>query len=277
MALTHGMGGKAANRKQKELRALLLATDDVREMDLTESNFNWKAVLKSLSTPVAMDIVGTGVCKFAFRVLPDTRDHNYIKKDSGERHVFEVVRTDGSAVHLHYHKSGKCDQPESFNRVPVEIGAAEPDRVGANAIRARPATFDEIVRSGVQAGDNLPMGRTEVTTAIQTLLQVTRQGVHIEAVNITDGIALSWQRFLRNCVQNREIIRNGISAAYVVQTPHDGPQFVFCHPDSNYTRISIRGTDTRMEHSEGSRWQDLAMLQRPVYFNKSWMQIRDER
>ena len=32
--------------------------------------------------------------------------------DDGRRHVFEVHRTDGSAVRLHYHKSGKCDNTE---------------------------------------------------------------------------------------------------------------------------------------------------------------------
>ena len=73
-----GIGGKAACRKQRELRASLLATADVRETDLTDSDFDWKAVLKSL--PTGADVVGTGVCKFTFRLLRDTRDPNYIKK-----------------------------------------------------------------------------------------------------------------------------------------------------------------------------------------------------
>ena len=275
MAPTRGIGGKAACQKQRELRERLLGTLDVRETDLTDSDFNWKAVLKSLPTAVGADVVGTGVCKFTFRLLRDVRDPNYIKIDSGERHVFEVTRTDGSAVHLHFHKSGRCDKPQTFHRVPVEIGAAEPDRVGANAILAPPATLDDIKRWETP-GDNLPMGRNEVAMALENLLQITRQGTHIQAVNVTDGIALLWQRFLRNTIQNKEIIRNGIIAAYVMG-PHDGPQLVFCHPDSSYTRVSIRGGDTHVEHSGAGRWQDLAILQRPVYFDKSWMQIRDER
>ena len=96
------IGGKAACQKQRELRARLLATADVREADLIVSDFDWKAVLKSL--PTGADVIGTGVCKFVFCLLRDVRDHNYIKVESGERHVFEVTRTDGSAVHLHFHK-----------------------------------------------------------------------------------------------------------------------------------------------------------------------------
>ena len=53
-------GGKAACQKQRELRTRLLATVDVREADLTASDFDWKAVLKSL--PTGAHIVGTGIC-----------------------------------------------------------------------------------------------------------------------------------------------------------------------------------------------------------------------
>ena len=95
------IGGKAACQKQRELRGRLLATADVREVDLTVSDFDWKAVLKSL--PAGADVVGTGVCRLIFRLLRDVRNPNNIKLDSGERHVFEVTRTDGSAVHLHFH------------------------------------------------------------------------------------------------------------------------------------------------------------------------------
>ena len=94
-------GGKQACQKQRELRQRLLATTDVREEDLTFSDFNWKGVLKSL--PLGAEVVGPGVCKFTFRLLTQVRDHNYIKIDSGERHVFEVTRRDGSKAHLHFH------------------------------------------------------------------------------------------------------------------------------------------------------------------------------
>ena len=137
------IGGKAACHKQHELRGRLLARADVREVDLTVSDFDWKAVLKSL--PAGADVVGTAVCKLMFRLLRDVRDPNYIKIDSGERHVFEVTRTDGSVVHLHFHKNGKCDKPEMFDTIPFEIGAGEPDRMKTRLALACPATCDDIV------------------------------------------------------------------------------------------------------------------------------------
>ena len=86
-------GGKAACQKQRELRARLLATADIREEHQTAFEFDWKAELKSL--PTGAVVFGTGVCKFIFRSLRDVRDPDYIKFDSGERHIFEVTRTDG--------------------------------------------------------------------------------------------------------------------------------------------------------------------------------------
>ena len=237
MATPHSLGGKAACAKQRELRQRLLAADEL-EIDLTCSDFNWKAMLKSL--PTGASIVGPGVCKFTFRLLSDVVDHNYIKLDSGHRHVFEITRADGSSVHLHFHKNGRCDKPETFRRVPGEIGAAEPHHAKASFAFAKAVTFDEIILSEAP-GDKLPFGRNEATMALESLLPDARQGIH--AVNVTDGFAFPWQRLLRNTVTNREIIADGISAVYAVRTPHDsdGPQLFFCHPSSSYTRVFFRG------------------------------------
>ena len=109
------------------------------------SDFDWKAVLKSL--PARADVIGTGVCKCIFRLLRDVREPNYVKLDSGERHVFEVTRNDWSAVHLHFYKNDKCDKPEFFEIIPFEIGAGEPDRMKTRMALACPATFAVIVHS----------------------------------------------------------------------------------------------------------------------------------
>ena len=269
----HNFGGKVACQKQRELRTHLLATDDEREADLTSSDFNWRAVLKSL--PTGADIVGAGVCKFTFRLLSDVRDPNYIKKDSGERHVFEVTRADGSSVQLHFHKNGKCDKPEMFRKIPIEIGAAEPDRAKAKFEFATPVSFNDIVHSEA-SGDNLPLGRNEATMALEALLQVTRQGTQIDAVNVTDGIAFPWKRLLCNTMENKEIVAGGISAVYVVPTSNyfDGPQLFFCHPNLSYTCVFLQ-QKTHVVHSRGrAGWQDLPVLQNAMYFDKSWMFLR---
>ena len=114
------------------------------------------------------------MCKFVFRLLRDVRDPNYIKIDIGERHVFEITRTDGSAVHLHFHKSGKCDKPELFDTIPFDIGAGEPDRMKTRLTLPCPATFADIVHSKAPGG-NLPMGKNEAAMALESLLNVTHE------------------------------------------------------------------------------------------------------
>ena len=56
-------------------------------------------------------LVGAGVVKFSFRLLQQVRDHNYIKIDSGERHIFEIVCADSERWQLHFHKNGSMDNP----------------------------------------------------------------------------------------------------------------------------------------------------------------------
>ena len=50
----------------------MLATADMREVDLTLSDFDWKAMLKRL--PAGAELVGTRVCKFTCRWLSDVCD-----------------------------------------------------------------------------------------------------------------------------------------------------------------------------------------------------------
>ena len=80
------------------------------ELDLTESNeFPWQYVLRALPLDLGLAMIGPGIVTFKFRLLQGERDHNYIKKDSGERHVFEITAIDGSRWQLHYHKNGRQD------------------------------------------------------------------------------------------------------------------------------------------------------------------------
>ena len=104
------MGRKAAWRKQRELRQVCLE-DGVWEIDLTEIWPEWRAVLQALPKNMQQVIIGDGIARVKFRLLEGSRDPNYAKMDSGERHVFEILRVDTSAVHLHYHKNGGLDDP----------------------------------------------------------------------------------------------------------------------------------------------------------------------
>ena len=95
-------------------------------------------------------------------------------------------------------------------------------------------------------------------------------------MNVTDGIAFPWKRFLRNTVPNKEIMAGGISAVYAVHKPHDseGPQLFFCHPNSSYTRVIFRDAKTQVVHSSAGKWEDLPDLQNAAYCDTSWMIIR---
>jgi hypothetical protein len=62
-----------------------------------------------------MPLVGTGVANFSFRLLQNVMDHNYVKSDSGERHIFEIECVDCERWQLHVHKNGRMDNP---NRIP---------------------------------------------------------------------------------------------------------------------------------------------------------------
>ena len=166
-------GGKAACQKQRDLRALLLATANVREDALTVSDVDWKAVLKNLRAGV--EIVGTGACKFTFRLLRDVRNPKYITFDSRDSNVLEVIRTDGSAVHLHFHKNGKCDKPEVFVKDRFDIGAGKPDNMIDELEIPCPATSADIVHSDAP-GSNLPLGRNENAMALESLLHVMHEG-----------------------------------------------------------------------------------------------------
>ena len=57
---------------------------------ISNSDFDWKALLKNLGD--GRTIVGCGVAAIKFRLLPGVMDHNYERIDSGEGHVFEIVR-----------------------------------------------------------------------------------------------------------------------------------------------------------------------------------------
>ena len=124
-------------------------------------------------------------------------------------------------------------------------------------------------------GSNLPLGRNEAAMALESLLHATHNRKQIQSVNVTDGMAFSWKRLLRNTVNNREIIAEGISAVYAVAAlDGDIPKLLFCHPDSSYTCVFFQQQKTHVEHTREGRWQDLPIVQNAVYVDKTWMNIR---
>ena len=75
-------------------------------------DFDWRDLLASMDPPVVRGLLEESeVRAFSFRLLQGTLDHNWRKRDAGERHVFDMTLADGTTVHLHFHKNGRFDVP----------------------------------------------------------------------------------------------------------------------------------------------------------------------
>ena len=113
-----GRGGKAACRKQRELRALCLEKG-IHKIDLARSDYNWPLLLKTMPCLNTPDVIGGGIVGFSFRFLSEI-DPNYLytrrwerqmyTQDHGRRHVFELNCANGDRWHLHFHQRGNCDR-----------------------------------------------------------------------------------------------------------------------------------------------------------------------
>ena len=234
-------------------------------------------MLKSL--PTGRMIIGCGVTAMNFRLLPHVMDHNYMRVDSGEKHVFEVVRADASRVLLHFHKNGRCDPPELIAAPErnAPIYASQSDHTGS-LCRCKPAiTHDDIV-STREAGDrSAPLGRAEATIALQSLLIASLGKTGIGALNLTDGWAFPWIRFLKNTKQCKEYVGPGIEAVYVARYYEgDKPVLLLCRKDGSYVELR---PDTKQNGKiiEGKwvEWQKLEILNDAKYTSVSWMQVRN--
>ena len=106
-----GIAGMVATVKMQELRQSALQHQGQWTVDLTRAAWPWRRVLRAACKVNRAFIVGPGITSFAFRLIPDTLDPNYRGIDSGERHVFEIHRTDGTVCHLHYNQMGDMDRP----------------------------------------------------------------------------------------------------------------------------------------------------------------------
>ena len=273
------LGGKKACEEQRKLRKMQLASNTPHAIvDVTRSDFNWKAMLKSL--PTGRMIIGCGVTALNFRLLPHVRDHNYMKIDSGEKHVFEIVRADASRVLLHFKKKGRCDPPEVIAAPErnAPIYASQSDHAGS-LYRCRPAITHRDIASTREAGDrSAPLGRAEATIALESLLIASFGKSDIGALNLTDGCAFPWMRFLRNSVQCKEYAGPGIEAVYAARYYEgDAPVLLLCRADGSYVEMRPAVKQSLHEIVEGKwvEWQKLDILKDAKYISQSWLQVRN--
>ena len=243
MQATVGIGGKTACQKQRQLRTELFASK-TWERDLTHGEWQWKHVLKALSQPVQQLIVGPGITKFSFRLLQHEMDPNYRKQDSGQRHVFQVERVDGSMVQLHFHKRGSMDPPNVFDAVP-----GQPHNLGSRT----------------------PLiGKNEAHMAMVHLLgseQIPK------ALEVTNESAFQWSRFIQNQMRRHEIEGLGVAKAWIARFSHGGqPCLVIKRSDDSY--CSVTPSNTRALLGEVTDPEVKEMLEDASSTATPWMQVQ---
>ena len=274
------LGGKIACQEQRRLRAIVLrhnAPHPIVDME-NDTDFDWRAMLKSL--PHGQMIIGCGVTAVNFRLPPHVMDHNYIKKDSGEKHVFEIVRADASRVLLHYHKNGNCDPPELIaandRSDPVCPYLSQPKHIGVAYTCQPPTTYNDIVSSN-EAGDrSAPLGRAEATIALRNLLLASLGKSRCGALNLTDGCAFPWPRYLKNVTQCREVVGPGIERVYAARYHScDGLVLLLCRADGSYVELRPgKKNEHKIMEGELVNWRTLQILDDAEYMGVSWMQVR---
>ena len=262
------------------MRALALASHTPYDpVSLENTDFNSRAALKS-RTLITKKVIGDGVTKFKFRLLPSVWDHNYDNIDSGERHVFQVDRVDGSSALLHFHTGGDCDFPEiqpSQNVVPSSAAISED---AGTAYSRLPAIQYDGIRNHVYPGEkSAPLGKTEAAMALQSILIAAFGKSGDGAVNVTDEVAIQWMRVLKNHQWCQEYVGPGIERAYAARLSEDTmPVLVVCRSDSSYVILdpSKRKLHATTHSAAGGVWQNLTVLQNAKYFDNRWMKIRAE-
>ena len=276
MSSTIRSGGKEAAKEQRRLRQHCFA-HGLWDVDLSKCDFAWKHLLKNLPASESQRLVGAGIVKFSFRLLRDVSDHNYIKVDSGEKHVFEIECIDGERWQLHFHKNGHLDTP--FRIAPPSSMPQAVQHGQSACSAARPAQYPEegftwhlqnILEATAQY--SAPVGRNEASMALATILQNYSPQQFPFAVDITDTVVFPWHRWLRNVVQNRELIGCGIVKVFAFWHRQCAKQqLIFCHPDDTCTQT---WPGYKLQFQQNNGWKDEpAFIQAPIA-TESWLQLR---
>ena len=181
--------------------------------------------MRSLPEHLHADLIGPGVTSFAFRLLHDVIDNNYTTIDSGQRHVFEITRSDGSTRHLHYHKNGSMDPPVCGDivKAPSNRGVTQPVVIFSpeDASSTVYTQFDLVTTTNQGP---YRVGKNEAHVACTRLLGTVPLG---SSIDVTNSVGFPWKRFLKTQSVGRNIIGPGLWRVCVVSLVR-GPSLAFC-------------------------------------------------
>ena len=264
-----GIGGKVGNLKQRALRDSCLQSG-IWEVDLTETWPEWRQVLRALPMGQLQLMIGLGVAQFKFRLLQGSRDPNYVRLDSGERHVFEILRVDTSAVQFHYHKNGSLD----------DLVTLAPTVLPENANSGASQPTVPFVAMAVDPSPSQPViGRREAVMALDVLMKTcwqTRAG----AVDITDAVGFDWNRFFTNTMEALEIQELDIEKVFALRTTESGmPKLAICTTGTEWkifdpNHIYYKNPRLPALHVMHSNWRTHSLLTQAQMVPSSWTRLR---
>ena len=300
MTKKQNLGGKAACQWQRTLRDECIAAEKTL-VDITHNtDYNWRALLRSAAPGFAKEVVGAGVVRVSFRLLENQRDSNYSNIDGHGRHVFEILRADSSAIRLHYHKSGRVDDPEYVPAGTVALPGAPqlttidgdaPQPAGASSGAAQPAAAPDPVQRMIFTREHLrdtaasrdKIGRAQASAALQTLIHKYDRNGGSGAVDITDGSGFDWLRWLAQIEGAYDIMRDGVHRVYATRwNENDKPlEAVFCYGDGTFTRVPPGQTHytpgrhhERFVHSATEDWRTMPIFANARVADESWLPMR---
>ena len=118
--------------------------------------------------------------------------------------------------------------------------------------------------------------------ALQTLLHHHHGETGPGAVDITDGRAVDWLRWVAHIEGARNVIRDGVCRVYAVRWEgHGAPEAVFCYRNNTYSTLVPRtarytgaSKTTRFELYRDADWTTEALLSAAPVAAEPWLVLR---
>ena len=126
------------------------------------------------------------------------------------------------------------------------------------------------------------MGQQEASAAFQTLIHHHHGAFTAGAVDITDGAAFDWIRWLAQLTCARDVIGGGVRRVYAVRwLSHQDPEAVFCYGDNTYctllpsqARYKSAHRKTRLTMYRHANWTTEQLLHDAPAATTSWILVR---
>ena len=185
--------------------------------------------------------------------------------------MFEIIRVDTSAMHLHYHSNGKFDDPVLFDPTEEQWNFSQ----NANSGASQP-TASFITLSPSQA----VIGRREAVVALTILLKKCWND-EAGAVDITDGHAFDWNRFLANTMEHLEIAAMELEKVFALRTEDSGsPKLAFCTTTGTRWKVMdptdkvYKNTRNPALQDMSSNWRTMPLFLQAQTVSENWMRMR---